>query len=285
MKCWAIDGHRFSTEAIRNLLDEPAVHLYTCWQCGFEFFNPELAGGAKFYEELEAGGPGYYADNRPENERNVRFALRRGYRNLLDVGCGSGFALDAARRAGLQTFGLELSTTAAAEGARRGHTIFPVLLESLDPMWEGKFDLITLNQLLEHVPDPAGLIRQCVRFLSPRGAIAVAVPGANGILRFTPWLESNWPPHHVSRWKKKDFATLAQRTGLRVLETGGDQLLGSVIRQILLGHRQRCCVLGKPYHGLPPVCINVLSFIYRKLGLKYFCPLHGPSIYCYMARR
>lgn len=285
LKCWAQAGHRFSPPVVQSLLDEGMIHLYDCLQCGFQFFNPKLAGSAEFYEQLHADGSDYYAPDRPENKRNVRFAIRQGYRTILDLGCGPGFALDAAKRAGLETFGIELSRTAAAAATKRGHTIFPVLLEDMDPVWEGKFDLISLNQLLEHVPDSVGLIRQCIRFLSPRGAIAIAVPGATGVLRFTPWLEANWPPHHLSRWRIKDFDTLARQTNLRVLKTGGNRLFGAEIQMILLGHRQLCQALQKPYQGLPPWAIKTLCLLYRKTGFKYLFHSQGHSIYCYLGRQ
>jgi SAM-dependent methyltransferase len=285
LKCWAMAGCEFSASVARPFLEEGVIHLYCCLECGFQFFNPKLAGTAEFYEQLHAGGPAeYYAPDRPENKRNVRFAIRRGYRNMLDLGCGSGFALDAAKRAGLETYGIELSQTAAAEASRRGHMVFPVLLENLDPVWEGKFDLISLNQLLEHVPDPVGLVGLCIRFLSPRGTIAIAVPHADGILRYTPWLQANWPPHHLSRWRKKDFRQLAERTGLRVIEIGGNQLLGSEIQMNLLGHRETCLALQRPYQGLSPAAIKFLSFLYRKAGLKYLASSWGHSIYCYLGQ-
>ena len=284
LKCWARNGQRFSPAAVQPLLDEGTIHMYDCLECGFQFFNPKLAGGAEFYEQLHAQGSGYYAPNRPENERNVRFAIRHGYRNILDVGCGPGFALDAARHAGLETFGMELSRSAAAAAGKRGHTVFPVLLENLDAVWEGKFDLISLNQVLEHVPNPVELLRCCIRFLSPRGAIAITVPSATGVLRFIPWLPSNWPPHHISRWRMKNFDTLARKTHLRVVKTGGDPLLGSGIQMTLLEHRQDCLTLRKPYHGPPPFLIKPLCFIYRKTGMKYFVRSQGHSIHCYLQR-
>jgi SAM-dependent methyltransferase len=280
LKCWALDGHQFQPAAIQNLLDEGIVHLHDCQQCGFQFFNPKLCGSAEFYEQFH--GSGRYDPDRPEMERNVRFAVRRNYRTILDVGCGSGIALDAAKRARLETFGLELNRAAAAAAAQKGHTIFPGLLGDLKPEWEGKFDLISLNQVLEHVPDPAGLVGECVRFLSPQGAIAIAVPGADGILRLTPWLESQWPPHHVTRWRKSNFDTLAQRASLRVIETGGDELVGNWIEWILLVHQKRCRVLGK--RSLPVPAIKCLSLVYRKTGMKYLFRAQGHSIYCYLGR-
>src|SRR6185437_5072111 len=133
---------------------EGMIHLYECRQCGFQFFNPKLAGDEKFYERIHEKRSDYYAIDRPENQRNVRFAIEHGYQSILDVGCGVGFALDAARSAGLKTYGIELSRTAIAAAIERGHCIFPVLIENLSSEWEGKFDLISLNQVLEHVPDP-----------------------------------------------------------------------------------------------------------------------------------
>jgi SAM-dependent methyltransferase len=284
LNCWAIDGHQFRPASIQLILDEGMINLYECSQCGFQFFNPKLIGDSLFYEQLQVKG-GYYAPDRPENQRNVRYALEHGYRTLLDIGCGPGFALDNARDAGLQTFGIELNPAAAAIAAKRGHTIFPVLLENLDAAWTGKFDLISLNQLLEHVPNPVELIRQCIRFLSPAGTISIAVPGRETVLRFCPWVESNWPPHHVSRWRKKDFYFLAGQTGLQVVKTGGDRLLGSALEMYLLGHRRRCKVLKKPYRGLPVAGIKVISQVYRKTGLKYIFRSQGHSIYCYLKRR
>jgi SAM-dependent methyltransferase len=285
LACWSLEGQHFSPEATSELMSHAIVHLYKCEQCGFGFFNPNLAAGAKFYEELHAGSPGYYADDRPENLRNARFALKRGYKNILDVGCGSGFALDTAKKAGLETFGIELSASAAKEARGRGHTVFNVLLQDMDKRHKGRFDMISLNQVVEHVPDPVGLISQCVPFLSSRGVISIAVPSAEGILKYSPWHETNWPPHHVSHWRVKDFDTLSQRADLKIIETGGNQLLGAAIEQTLLGHRQRCGILKKQYRGFSPGVLGLMSFIYRKLGFKHVFPLHGHSIYCYLTRK
>jgi len=284
LACWSQEGRPLPPSSVQNLQSEGTIHLYECRKCGFQFFNPKLAGDGEFYEEIHANRSDYYAPNRPENQRNARFAIEHGYQSLLDVGCGDGSALDAAKRAGLKTYGMELSPTAAAAAAERGHIIFPVLLDNLAPEWEGKFDLISLNQVLEHVPDPPDLIRQCLRFLSPRGTMAIAVPSATGLLKFTPWLPANWPPHHISRWRRKDFHTLAERTNLRVTKTGGDQLLGSEYQNTLLEHRRLCRALQKPYHGLPPFFIKCLGFIYRKTGMKFVFKSQGHSIYCYLSR-
>ena len=143
LACWVQDGRPLPASSAQSLKDEGAIHLYECRKCGFQFFNPKLAGNEEFYNGLHANRSDYYAPDRPENERNVRFAIEHGYQSILDVGCGVGFALDAAKRAGLKTYGIELSQPALAAASKKGHTLFSVLLEDLPAEWEGKFDLIS----------------------------------------------------------------------------------------------------------------------------------------------
>ena len=80
LKCWVLDGHRFKPAAVQNLLDEGIIRLHDCRQCGFQFFNPVLAGNAAFYEQRH--GSGNYTPDSPEMERNVRFAVQRNFRNI-----------------------------------------------------------------------------------------------------------------------------------------------------------------------------------------------------------
>jgi len=279
---WTIGTPALTDSAAQPLLDERTICLYVCLDCGFRFFNPNLAGDADFYANLQANCPGYYALDRPENKRNARFAIEHGLRTILDVGCGTGDALDAAKKVGLKTFGVELNPSAGEVAARKGHKVFPVLLQKMDPERDGVFDLISLNQLLEHVPDPVGLIRQCARFLSPAGVIAIAVPNDEGILRFSPWLQSNWPPHHVSRWRKRDFFKLAGRVQMQAVKVGGDTLFASAISIYLSDNAQRCHALGRPYRGPSPLLLKLLANVYRFAGLKHVCRM-GQSIFCYLA--
>jgi SAM-dependent methyltransferase len=142
--------------------------------------------------------------------------------------------------------------------------------------------MISLNQVLEHVPDPVKFIRQCIRLLRPAGVIAIAVPSREGILSWDPYLPENWPPHHISRWRRRDFEQLATRCDLRVVESGGDRLLGRAIEAILLTRRKHRIALAKGAGLLSPILIRFLSFAYRKLGLKFIFTKQGHSIYCFL---
>jgi len=111
----------------------------------------------------------------------------RGATSLLDVGCGTGYLLEALRSVpGLYTAGIELNSQ-AAQLARRvsGRPIYESPIEEFRS--ERKFDVVTLINVLSHVPSFDGM------FHSIRAALR---PGGKLILR-TSEMRDN-----VSRWNQ-----------------------------------------------------------------------------------
>ena len=98
---WQTLGHDFSEPALGALTPEREVAQVECRACGFRFFDPSLAGGGKFYEELARAG--YYVTSRPEFDFALDLCRRAGAKSVLDVGGGDGAFLDHARGAGLTT--------------------------------------------------------------------------------------------------------------------------------------------------------------------------------------
>ncbi|MCC6663343.1 MAG: class I SAM-dependent methyltransferase [Polyangiaceae bacterium] len=99
---------------------------------------------------------------------------------VLDVGCGGGhLALDiAARRAGAQVTGLDLSAEqvarAAARAKARGLAVQFVQGSALDlPFDSGSFDVVTSVASIKHWPDQARGLRECVRVLRAGGRLVV----------------------------------------------------------------------------------------------------------------
>ncbi len=124
---------------------------------------------------------------RPEDEQQIqerRRSLYRGFlarhrpapgRNrLLDVGCGTGEFLLLARAAGWDVTGIEIAK-AGVEGARRaGLTVHLGSLTTL-PLPESSFDLVTLWNVLDFVPDPVEQARAAHRILVHGGVLAARV--------------------------------------------------------------------------------------------------------------
>lgn len=285
-KAWKALGVKFSPEAWESMNGTAVAVLFECDECGFRFCDPRLAGNGRFYSELEEQRSHYYPAEVPEFSRTLAWARGRKLRTVLDVGCGDGAFLDLAREAGLGTAGLELNQKAAEDCRAKGHEVSVVpLAELADDPRGPRYDLVTLFQVLEHVPDPVSFLGQAAGCLRPGGYLSVAVPNDHGIYRICPHEPHEWPPHHITRWRQKDLRRLGARTGLGVIRTGANRLLGSEAEHFWALHNRIAAELGRRPHpggsGLP----KLLSFFYRKLGMKFILPGLGTSVYAIYQRQ
>lgn len=153
--------------------------------------------------------------------------------NLLDVGCGFGFLLVAARQCGWSVAGTELSE----EVVKYLHDV-----QGLDHIYYGDLDhislpdeyysIINLTNVLEHVPYPSVTLENCKRLLEEEGYIIVRVPNMmftrmllifyNIIKSINPKKEISWsflasyPPVHLTGFTpftlKKYFSKCGYQT-------------------------------------------------------------------------
>ncbi len=94
---------------------------------------------------------------------------------VLDVGCGGGLMSEAMARTGASVTGIDLGETAIS--VAKLHLLESELeveylcqsVESLAEQRPGEYDLVTCLELLEHVPNPASVVRACSRLLKPGG--------------------------------------------------------------------------------------------------------------------
>lgn len=281
---WRAAGITMTEECMGLLAKSRMVELHECGACGFRFFDPSLAGNALFYGSLT--GDNYYAHDRLEFFRTRDFAKAVQAKRVMDVGCGSGAFLKIMQAAGFQVMGLELNAKAIAQAREQGFEVHGRLLHELTPeITHGPFDVISLFQVVEHVPNPVLVMQQAAQWLKPGGHIAISVPAEEGIGRLHPWDPCNWPPHHISRWRQADFDTLAKGAGLRLAAKGTDQLFGIDIEQRWRAHNQTAQVLGKEGYPGGDWLPKVVSQIYRKLGLKYLLRGHGTSHYAFFQKQ
>lgn len=97
-------------------------------------------------------------------------------RQILDVGCGGGILADAMARLGASVTGIDLSTKAlrvaqlhALEAETPNVQYREVSVEALAAQQPGSFDAVTCMEMLEHVPDPASVVRACAALVRPGG--------------------------------------------------------------------------------------------------------------------
>jgi SAM-dependent methyltransferase len=284
-KLWGELGTKLSDGALGLIYEDVEVVLFSCRQCGFRYFDPSLCGSGQFYSEL--GSRQYYATDRPEFLRMGTFLRQRTGGRILDVGCGDGAFLDRAAAAGWRTYGSELNTAAAGQARAKGHQVWSAnVAELIDSSREEPFDVVTAFQLLEHVQDPIAVLTDCRKLVRPGGVVAVAVPYDRGIYRAVRLDPHQWPPHHLSRWRRCDLRRLGKLSGLEEDMICVDVLYGSAIDYFLNLERRFRRALNRPVGLL--CCSQVpalISFVYSKTGMKHFLPGLGQSAFARFRRR
>jgi len=138
----------------------------------------------------------------------------------LDVGCGGGAMLHRVRalEPAFQPHGIERDTGAVERARSLGFDVqradFPDSgLES------GAYDVVSLNHVLEHIPDPMAALREIRRLLAPGGCAMVAVPNRAGL--WARLLRHRWValdvPRHLYHFSPATLRRAARRAGFRVL--------------------------------------------------------------------
>jgi SAM-dependent methyltransferase len=98
---------------------------------------------------------------------------------FLEIGGGRGYLQAAARKAGWETLGLEMSSFAIQAALAKGLSVLPVPVDVFGLKYvpyHRYFDLIAFFDFLEHVPDPARLLRVVRELLADQGTIIFRVP-------------------------------------------------------------------------------------------------------------
>jgi len=165
------------------------------------------------YERIMALAP-----EQSDNLQRVRRIVARcgSAGTLLDVGSGLGVFPARMTEAGWSVTALDPDERAIAHIRERAPVEGVVADFLADPLEDlGRFDLVTLNKVLEHVQDPRAMLRRCGAFLAPGGTVYVEVPDAEAAAAEGPEREEFFIEHlHV--FSAASVALLAAAAGLRV---------------------------------------------------------------------
>src|SRR4051794_40674129 len=103
-------------------------------------------------------------------------------KSALDVGCGAGLLAEPLARLGASVAGLDASPeliAVAREHAERQGLAIDYRAGELEEL-EGRFDLITCMEVIEHVADPTAFVKALARRLAPDGLLILSTPNATG---------------------------------------------------------------------------------------------------------
>jgi 2-polyprenyl-6-hydroxyphenyl methylase/3-demethylubiquinone-9 3-methyltransferase len=157
-------------------------------------------------------------------------------KRVLDVGCGGGILADAMARKGAEVLGIDLAAKAlkvaqlhALEAQTQGVEYREVSVESLAAEQPGSFDVVTCMEMLEHVPDPASVVRACGQLVKPGGwvffstinrnpkAFVFAILGAEYLLNLLP----RGTHEYLKFIRPSELAGYGRRAGLELVDTRG----------------------------------------------------------------
>lgn len=150
---------------------------------------------------------------------------RRG--RLLDVGCAAGFFL-AEARAFYDVQGVELSAWSSAFARERlGLPVFTGTLQQA-ALPAGRFDVVTMWDVIEHVPDPVPLLAEAARVLAPDGRLVLTTGdwGSAYAQRHGAAWHLMTPPWHLTYFSRATLAEAACRAGLRVVAVRTEGVAG-----------------------------------------------------------
>jgi 2-polyprenyl-6-hydroxyphenyl methylase/3-demethylubiquinone-9 3-methyltransferase len=165
-------------------------------------------------------------------ERHLPLAGSR----VLDVGCGGGILAESMARGGAQVTGIDLSEKALRVAQMQlGISKLEISyqraeIEAFAAAHAGEFDAVTCMELLEHVPQPAGMVAACARLARPGGqvffstinrnakAYLFAVVGAEYVLGLLPKGTLDYQrfirPSELARWSRDASLRVEEMIGM-----------------------------------------------------------------------
>lgn len=223
-----------STEA-GFLFEKDGFDIVRCSACGLvRVANPPDSAAlarlysfeAGYHQELveDAHAQSVHAQEAQDNLRRLQRFRKSG--SLLDVGCSTGLFLAAARASGWTVRGVEYSADAAQQ-ARQNYGL-DVITGALDArVLQGQqFDVITLWDVLEHVPSPAATLQEVRELLKPDGLLLIKTPNVDGWFprlslklagRLGFWRHPE-PPGHLFQFSEATLKACVTQAGMQAVQ-------------------------------------------------------------------
>lgn len=213
------------TKSLLNSLDNSKKHgqVVKCNNCSLVYVNPAenykiISQGYKNVIDKSYLETEIYRKRLSENHLKYLMQFKR-KGNILDVGCFAGFFPEIAGEKGWKTDGIEPSNWAKKIAITRGVNIVGNSIESANLNKEF-YDVITMWDVIEHLPNPHKAIKTLSTALKRKGIIVIGTPDIDSYVAKI--LKENFPylvRMHLALYSRKTLKRLLEDNGLTVLDT------------------------------------------------------------------
>ena len=172
------------------------------------------------YKNVQTPNAEYHQNERAEMLQFLPPSPRR----LIDIGCGNGFFGAAVKREypECETWGVELVAEAAQKAALRNDRVLQIHFESADELPEAYFDVVTMNDVLEHMPWPEPALAMAKRILRPGGRLVLSLPNVQFLLNVLNLVKRNdWEYQDSGILDRTHFRFYTAKSAVRLLERNG----------------------------------------------------------------
>lgn len=151
-------------------------------------------------------------------------------KHVLDIGCAAGWFLGVAKQYHMIATGLEPEKNIAAKGIENGHDIKTVTFPDKS-IADIKFDVISFNDVFEHIVEPADMLDQVYKQLKEDGYLVINLPTTNGFIYklssflgrfgYSPPMERLWQKGyfspHLYYYSNKNLSHLVEKHGFKLI--------------------------------------------------------------------
>ena len=218
-------------KATDHLLTLESFKIFKCRSCSFLFTQdvPDADEIGKYYHSQDYVS---HSDTRKGLMNKLyhfgrTIMLKKKYRmvnkvvkgkNLLDIGCGTGYFPAFMKRRGYDVTGVETDQKARAFAEKEFGIRVYSPADFINHKLEGKFDVITLWHVLEHLDDFNLYLEKMLEQLSPGGSLVIALPNCSSL--DARHYKASWAgydvPRHLWHFTPATLKILAENHGLKI---------------------------------------------------------------------
>jgi len=176
-----------------------------------------------FYKKMEGDVPWLEVFYNEKYDLFEKY-LDKNNRSIVDIGSGLGLFLSTGKKRGWQTKGVEPSKESCVYSKGLGLDVSNIYLNEHNYRKIGKYDVVHMNEVLEHLPDPNKMMQVVKDLLNPNGLICIVSPNDFNPLQVA-YVESSksvewWisPPEHINYFNHDSASALLEKHGFNIVE-------------------------------------------------------------------